>query len=57
MQMSEDWLLVHDDWEDGSDERRGKPALHKIYGDCMAINAGDMMQILMWKMLATTERY
>ncbi len=56
MQMSEDWLLVHDDWEDGSDERRGKPALHKIYGDCMAINAGDMMQILMWKMLVDNRK-
>lgn len=51
MQMSEDWLLVHDDIVDNSDERRGKPCLHKIYGDYFAINAGDMMQIIMWKIL------
>jgi geranylgeranyl diphosphate synthase, type II len=51
MQMSEEWLLVHDDWEDNSDERRGKPTLHKIYGDYFAVNAGDMLQIIMWKIL------
>jgi geranylgeranyl diphosphate synthase, type II len=51
MQMSEDWLLVHDDWMDNSDERRSKPALHKIHGDYFAINAGDMMHIMMWKIL------
>jgi geranylgeranyl diphosphate synthase type II len=51
MQMSEDWLLVHDDWQDDSEERRGKPTLHKIYGDYFAVNAGDMIHILMWKIL------
>lgn len=51
MQLSEDWLLIHDDWEDNSDERRNKPALHKIFGDYFAINAGDMVHILMWKAL------
>ena len=51
MQMSEDWLLVHDDLVDNSDERRGKPTLHKIYGDYFAINAGDMIHVIMWKIL------
>lgn len=51
MQISEDWLLVHDDWEDNSDERRGKPALHKIHGDYIAVNAGDMLHRMMWKIL------
>ena len=51
MQMSEDWLLVHDDFEDNSEERRGKPALHKIYGNELAINAGDYLHFLMWKIL------
>ena len=51
MQMSEDWLLIHDDWQDDSDERRNRPALHKIYGDYFAVNAGDMLHILMWKAL------
>ncbi len=51
MQTSEDWILIHDDIEDNSDLRRGKPALHKIYGNELAINAGDAVHIAMWKML------
>ncbi len=51
MQMSEDWILIHDDVEDDSELRRGKPALHKIYGKELAINAGDAVHIAMWKML------
>ncbi|MCD6477089.1 MAG: polyprenyl synthetase family protein [Candidatus Aenigmarchaeota archaeon] len=51
MQMSEDWLLVHDDIQDYSEERRGKPALHKIHGIGLAMNAGDYMHLLMWKIL------
>ncbi len=31
--------LIHDDIEDGADERRGKPACHLIYGVDTAINA------------------
>src|SRR5208282_5015099 len=30
MQLSEDWILMHDDIEDDSDMRRGKPAIHKL---------------------------
>nr|MDO8083569.1 polyprenyl synthetase family protein [Candidatus Sigynarchaeum springense] len=51
MQISEDWILIHDDFEDDSEERRGKPALHKIYGNELAINAGDALHVLMWKVL------
>ncbi len=51
MQTSEDWILIHDDIEDDSDLRRGMPALHKIYGSEVAINAGDAVHIAMWKML------
>lgn len=52
MQLSEDWILIHDDIEDNSKERRGKPTLHKIYGDELAINAGDALQIIMWKVIS-----
>lgn len=55
MQASEDWLLVHDDFEDGSAERRGKPALHKIYGDEQAVNAADALPAIMWKILYENE--
>jgi geranylgeranyl diphosphate synthase type II len=51
MQLSEEWLLIHDDIEDGSIKRRGKPTLHRIYGPELAINAGDMLQTIMWKAL------
>ena len=43
MQISEDWLLIHDDIEDQSILRRGKPALQKIYGSELSINAGDAL--------------
>ncbi len=35
--------LMHDDIEDGSDERRGKPCTYKIFGIDIAINAGHEM--------------
>jgi geranylgeranyl diphosphate synthase type II len=50
MQTSEDWILNHDDIEDGSEERRGKPCLHRIYGMELANNAGDALHMIMWKM-------
>jgi geranylgeranyl diphosphate synthase type II len=49
MQISEDWLLIHDDFQDKSLERRGKPTLQRIYGDELAVNAGDALHIIMWK--------
>lgn len=39
-------LLVHDDIEDASDERRGNPTLHALHGVPLAINAGDAMGLL-----------
>ena len=38
--------LIHDDIEDGSDERRGKPTIHKIYGIDTAINSGAFFYFL-----------
>jgi len=52
MQTSEDWILTHDDWEDDSDERRGKPALHKLYPPEIAMNAGDALHMVQWKILS-----
>jgi geranylgeranyl diphosphate synthase type II len=39
-------LLIHDDIEDESEERRGSPALHVIHGVPLAINAGDTLSLL-----------
>jgi len=38
--------LIHDDIEDDSDERRGKPAVHHIYGVDTAINSGAFFYFL-----------
>lgn len=51
MQTSEDWILIHDDFEDGSLMRRGKPALHHLYSPELAVNAGDGLHVIMWQML------
>ena len=36
-------LLIHDDIQDESELRRGKPTLHALHGTALAINAGDAM--------------
>jgi geranylgeranyl diphosphate synthase type II len=36
-------LLIHDDIEDESEERRGEPTLHERYGMAIALNAGDVL--------------
>jgi geranylgeranyl diphosphate synthase type II len=39
-------FLVHDDIEDESEERRGRPALHRLHGVPSALNAGDALVVL-----------
>ncbi|HLW70466.1 MAG TPA: polyprenyl synthetase family protein [Candidatus Binataceae bacterium] len=39
-------LLIHDDIEDGSERRRGRPALHVIHGIPLALNAGDRLLLM-----------
>ena len=39
-------LLIHDDIEDGSDQRRGIPTLHALHGMPLALNAGDALALL-----------
>ena len=51
MQTSEDWILIHDDWEDSNELRRGEKAAHILYGDRFAINAGDALHMIMWKLV------
>jgi geranylgeranyl diphosphate synthase type II len=51
MEASQNWILIHDDIEDRSEDRRGKPTLFRIYGEEMAINAGDALHVIQWKML------
>lgn len=39
-------FLIHDDIEDGSELRRGRPTLHSEHGVGLALNAGDALAIL-----------
>jgi len=45
VELLHNMTLVHDDIEDESELRRGKPCIHRIYGVPTAINAGDAMLI------------
>jgi geranylgeranyl diphosphate synthase type II len=47
-------LLIHDDVEDESDERRGRPTLHRLAGVPLAINAGDSLTLLSLRPLLHT---
>lgn len=51
MQISEDWMLGHDDVEDQSLQRRGLPSINQVYGNELAINAGDNLHVFMWKVI------
>jgi geranylgeranyl diphosphate synthase, type II len=39
-------LLIHDDIEDGSEQRRGRPTLHLLHGVPLALNAGDTLTLM-----------
>lgn len=39
-------LLIHDDIEDGSETRRGRPTLHLLHGVPLALNAGDTLTLM-----------
>lgn len=39
-------LLIHDDIEDESEERRGQPTLHALHGVPLALNAGDTLTLM-----------
>jgi geranylgeranyl diphosphate synthase, type II len=39
-------FLIHDDVEDGSEERRGAPTMHVLHGVPIAVNVGDALAVL-----------
>ena len=43
IEMLHNALLIHDDVQDESEERRGRPTLHALHGVPLAINAGDAL--------------
>ena len=44
-------FLVHDDIEDNSEYRHGRPTLHREYGVPIALNTGDALQALSMRLL------
>jgi len=48
IELFQNWILIHDDIEDGSELRRGEPALHRKYDEALALNAGDALHARMW---------
>ena len=56
LELFQNWVLVHDDIEDGSEERRGQPALHRQVGMPIALNVGDALHVYMWQCLFEVER-
>jgi geranylgeranyl diphosphate synthase type II len=55
MELVHTFSLVHDDLPamDDDDLRRGRPTNHKVYGEAMAILAGDAMVTMAFEILAT----
>ena len=51
LELFQNWVLIHDDIEDDSEERRGQPALHRLYPMPLALNAGDALHAIMWRVL------
>lgn len=51
LELFQNFALVHDDIEDGAHLRRGKPALHRLHGIPLALNAGDLMFSLVFEAL------
>ncbi|TVQ84533.1 MAG: polyprenyl synthetase family protein [Micavibrio sp.] len=59
VEMLHCYSLIHDDLPamDDADTRRGKPAVHKKYGEATAILAGDALLTMAFEVLATPETH
>lgn len=51
VELFHNFTLIHDDIEDNSEYRRGKPTLHISHGLPLALNTGDALYTLIWKKL------
>ena len=57
LELIHTYSLIHDDLPcmDDDDLRRGKPTLHKVFGDGMAVLAGDALHALAFELLSKTK--
>lgn len=59
LELLQSYLLIHDDWMDQDEERRGGPAVHVIYrdrydthiADSLGILAGDLASTYAWELM------
>ncbi len=60
LEILQSYLLIHDDWMDGDDERRGGPSVHVLLGkrvesqhlgDALAILSGDLGSAYAWDLV------
>lgn len=52
IELFHNFTLIHDDIEDDSKMRRGKPTLHITHGLPLALNSGDALYTLLWKKIS-----
>ena len=57
LELFQNWVLIHDDIEDDSEDRRGAPALHRQVGMPVALNVGDALHVYMWRVLHHLEGF
>src|SRR5277367_1279973 len=57
LELIHTYSLIHDDLPalDNDDLRRGRPTCHKVFGDAMAILAGDALLTLAFEVLSRLE--
>ncbi len=57
MEMVHAYSLIHDDLPcmDNDDLRRGKPTLHKVYGEAIALLAGDYLLTFAFEVIANAQ--
>ena len=51
-EMFQSFALLHDDIEDDSEFRRGKPCIHRLHGVPLSINIGDALYAKVFEVLA-----
>lgn len=51
IELFHNFTLIHDDIEDNSDLRRGKPTLHTQFGIPVALNSGDALYTRLWELV------
>ena len=55
IELFHNFTLIHDDLEDRSPMRRGKPTVHEEFGDAIAINSGDALYTVVWASLLSKD--